>query len=110
MTVLRSAPSVDSAGRYAREGRIAFDQTPGGHRRFNLDEVRLALGLAEDVAAEQVFAVSAATLRVRAIRSVSTPAARAADVEAPAPARCSAADDLFSSAWRVQRGVPLMTA
>lgn len=31
--------------RYAREGRIPFDETPGGHRRFDLDEVRDALGM-----------------------------------------------------------------
>lgn len=29
--------------KYAREGRIPFDATPGGHRRFDLDEVRSAL-------------------------------------------------------------------
>lgn len=29
--------------RYAREGRIPFITTPGGHRRFDLDEVRSAL-------------------------------------------------------------------
>ncbi|QMU75973.1 hypothetical protein GXW83_09720 [Streptacidiphilus sp. PB12-B1b] len=29
---------------YARNGRIPFDTTPGGHRRFNIDEVRAALG------------------------------------------------------------------
>lgn len=28
---------------YAREGRIPFDVTPGGHRRFDLNEVRGAL-------------------------------------------------------------------
>jgi excisionase family DNA binding protein len=29
--------------KYAREGRIPFHATPGGHRRFDLDEVRSAL-------------------------------------------------------------------
>lgn len=29
--------------RYAREGRIPFAATPGGHRRFDIDEVRAAL-------------------------------------------------------------------
>ena len=29
--------------RYARDGRIPFDVTPGGHRRFNVDEVRSIL-------------------------------------------------------------------
>jgi len=28
---------------YARDGRIPFDVTPGGHRRFDIDEVRAAL-------------------------------------------------------------------
>jgi hypothetical protein len=32
---------------YARNGRIPFDQTPGGHRRFDLDEVRQALQVPE---------------------------------------------------------------
>ena len=30
---------------YARNGRIPFDTTPGGHRRFDVDEVRAALDL-----------------------------------------------------------------
>jgi hypothetical protein len=30
--------------KYARENLIPFDATPGGHRRFNIDEVRAALG------------------------------------------------------------------
>lgn len=28
---------------YARNGRIPFDATPGGHRRFDIEEVRAAL-------------------------------------------------------------------
>lgn len=28
---------------YARNGRIPFDATPGGHRRFDVEEVRAAL-------------------------------------------------------------------
>lgn len=35
--------SVDSIGRYAREGLIPFETTPKGHRRYNVDEVRVAL-------------------------------------------------------------------
>ena len=35
-----AAPTVQ---KYAREGRVPYDATPGGHRRFNLDEVRAAL-------------------------------------------------------------------
>ena len=29
--------------KYARDGRIPFDATPGGHRRFDVEEVRTAL-------------------------------------------------------------------
>jgi excisionase family DNA binding protein len=35
--------STDTVGRYAKAGRIPFEKTPGGHRRFNLGEVRQAL-------------------------------------------------------------------
>jgi len=42
-----------TVGRYARAGRIPFSTTPSGHRRYNINEVRLALaseasGLAPD--------------------------------------------------------------
>lgn len=33
---------------YAREGRIPFDKTPGGHRRYDVAEVQLALAPADD--------------------------------------------------------------
>jgi hypothetical protein len=35
--------SVDTVGRYAREGIIPFEVTPKGHRRYDLEEVRSAL-------------------------------------------------------------------
>lgn len=35
--------SADTVGRYAKEGKIPFEKTPGGHRRFNLEEVKTAL-------------------------------------------------------------------
>lgn len=35
--------SAASIQRYAREGRIPFDVTPGGHRRYSVEEVRQAL-------------------------------------------------------------------
>lgn len=38
---LRVSPA--SIQRYAREGRVPFDVTPGGHRRYSVDEVRRAL-------------------------------------------------------------------
>lgn len=98
--------STDSVGRYAREGRIPFETTPGGHRRFNLDEVRQALGLGGGA---RVFTVPAATVRARAIRSVRTTAGRAAPAAgaAGAAAERSAAGDLIGSAFRLQRSVPL---
>jgi excisionase family DNA binding protein len=30
---------------YAREHKVPFDSTPGGHRRFNLSEVQVALAI-----------------------------------------------------------------
>lgn len=35
--------SVDTVGRYAREGLIPFDTTPKGHRRYNIEETQAAL-------------------------------------------------------------------
>lgn len=102
--------SADSIGRYAREGRIPFSTTPGGHRRFNIDEVGQALAAPSAGGGGHLFSVSQATLRRRRIRSVATPAvareARPAQVESVP----SAADDLFAAAWRVQRSVPLASA
>jgi len=55
MTAPRAASTADVAAAlglrpatvqmYARNGRIPFDTTPGGHRRFDVDEVRAALDL-----------------------------------------------------------------
>jgi hypothetical protein len=43
--LLGALPSVskDSIRRWAREGLLPYDITPGGHRRFDLDEVLEAL-------------------------------------------------------------------
>jgi excisionase family DNA binding protein len=53
MTTVRTATSsqvattlglrIATVQRYARDGRIPSDKTPGGHRRFDIDEVRAAL-------------------------------------------------------------------
>lgn len=45
---IAAALSVDeqTVRRYARDGIIPFSQTFGGHRRYDLDEVRAALALA----------------------------------------------------------------
>lgn len=42
---LRLSPGAVAG--YARRGAIPCDVTPGGHRRYNLDEVRAALGQAK---------------------------------------------------------------
>ena len=106
--------SVDSIGRYAREGRIPFSTTPGGHRRFSIDEVRHALG-ASDVTARALFAVPSSTQRRRQIRAVSTTSAQVtafldSSEAIPRDAGLSAADELLAGAWRVQRSVPLASA
>lgn len=100
--------SPDSIGRYAREGRIPFSATPGGHRRFNIDEVRQALAPAGASGGRGMFSVSPATLRRRRIRSVATPAGVAPQPD-QSRVTVSAADELFAGAWRVQRSVPLTT-
>ncbi len=35
---------------YSRQGRIPFDRTPGGHRRYDIGEVRASLGLGDPAA------------------------------------------------------------
>jgi excisionase family DNA binding protein len=50
--------SAATVARYARQGRLPFSTTPGGHRRFNIDEVRVALGRQAPV---RVAAISTAT-------------------------------------------------
>lgn len=35
--------------KYARQGRVPFDQTPGGHRRFDIEEAVAALAGDRDV-------------------------------------------------------------
>jgi excisionase family DNA binding protein len=45
---------------YARNGRIPFDTTPGGHRRFDVDEVRAVLDLRRSTPAAPPAAMSMA--------------------------------------------------
>jgi hypothetical protein len=40
---LPTTVSKDSIRRWAREGRLPCDATPGGHRRYNLEEVLAAI-------------------------------------------------------------------
>lgn len=90
--------SADSIGRYAREGRIPFDVTPGGHRRFNVDEVRQALRPTPG-AGTAMFAMPPATRRRQAIRSVRTGAA-----PAPAPAESAVAARRSAAVARLLAG------
>lgn len=105
--------SVDSIGRYAREGRIPFSTTPGGHRRFSIDEVQHALGAAH-TPANGLFTVPSSTRRRRRIRAVATTSTQVAafldSSETIPQAAGSAADELLAGAWRVQRSVPFASA
>ena len=53
--------------KYAREGRIPFGATPGGHRRFNVDEVRAALS-SDDAGSDR----EGTTIEVQQARSPAT--------------------------------------
>ncbi len=100
--------SVDSIGRYAREGRIPYSLTPGGHRRFNIGEVLHALRAEGAPAGAEIFAPPRSTLGRRAIRSVQTQATRAPEM--PTPSLEDRGDSLLKGAWRVQRSTPLAEA
>jgi excisionase family DNA binding protein len=100
--------SVDSVGRYARAGQIPFATTPGGHRLFNLDEVRQALAPSGRAAAREVFDVPVSTLRRRQRRAIVTASAGATSepdkhpvLSRPAPS--AAVADLVRPARRVLR-------
>lgn len=93
--------SADSIGRYAREGHIPFDTAPSGHRRFNIGEVRLALGIAGE---SPMFTVPNATRRARTIRSVSTTPGVTAS--ARRDGHNDAASQLVATAFRVQPSIP----
>jgi hypothetical protein len=94
---------------YAREGRIPFALTPGGHRRFSLEEVALALSLprkrADDratrLAAASAFGPSrrgAAGRQLRAVRTSAFDAAAANRAVAGGPERASAGPAVRRSA------------
>jgi len=100
--------STDSVGRYARAGLIPFALTPGGHRLFNLDEVRQALAPSGRASAREVFDVPVSTLRRRRRRAVVTTSMRTTSepVQHPAPSRpapSAAVGDLVRPARRVLR-------
>lgn len=56
--------SVDTVGRYAREGLIPFDTTPKGHRRFDIDEVRETLASETTPARDRLRARPAGSSRL----------------------------------------------
>ncbi|WP_139346737.1 MerR family DNA-binding transcriptional regulator [Sinomonas mesophila] len=56
--------SVDTVGRYAREGLIPFDTTPKGHRRFDIEEVMEALASERSSAKERLQARPAGSRRL----------------------------------------------
>jgi excisionase family DNA binding protein len=114
--------SVDTVGRYAREGLIPFATTPKGHRRFDLAEVRDALADLEGpslarlrpvgrgtgsrlVAGPPVQPSASSTMReqLRATRTTPATARRGASKLAreaqPSPA--GALDDMLGHARRV---------
>lgn len=109
--------SAASIQRYAREGRIPFDVTPGGHRRYSVEEVRRALagGHRTHVAAIAVSSgkihlgagaavrTSPAEERQRGLRAVeSAQAAGGEPTATPRRAtRSSATAELFGHARRV---------
>ncbi len=70
MTLARTATTAEVAAAlglrpatvqgYARNGRIPFDTTPGGHRRFDVDEVRAVLDVRRSAPAALPTATSMA--------------------------------------------------
>jgi hypothetical protein len=110
--------SAASIQRYAREGRIPFDVTPGGHRRYSVEEVRRALagGRRTHVAAIVVSSgkvhlgagpsvrTSSAEERQRELRAVESAARGAGGTRTTArrrAAKSSATAELFGHARRV---------
>ena len=112
---LRVSPA--SIQRYAREGRIPFDVTPGGHRRYSVDEVRRALagGVRTHLSAIGVSSgkvhlgagtsvrTSPAEARQRELRAVDSADRAAAGTRTTARRRAakSATAELFGHARRV---------
>ncbi|MEX0835478.1 MAG: helix-turn-helix domain-containing protein [Nitriliruptor sp.] len=99
------APST--VQKYARDGHVLHDMTPGGHRRFNLEEVRAALfeeasslrrpALALDggLGTGEAVTFSEAAAAERDIRALV-----ALPEQGPSPER-TALEDLFGTARRV---------
>jgi hypothetical protein len=109
--------SAASIQRYAREGRIPFDVTPGGHRRYSVEEVRRALAggprthvTAIAVSGGKVHLGAGTPVRTspaeglqREVRTVESPARSAGGTRTTARRRAtsSATAELFGHARRV---------
>lgn len=105
--------SPGSVARFAREGRIPFTTTPGGHRRFSIDEVREAIFAEAKVSLTPlagsdamvvtmrgtVLPRSNADARRQARRSVYSGAVESESIGTGI--KLSVIDEIFSSAQRV---------
>jgi len=83
--------------KYARQGRVPFDTTPGGHRRFDVDEAVSALAghqseRDQDTSALDDGVPEAPYVRVQPAVSVTVTCSTAAMVDAPVRAYDTADD------------------
>ena len=106
---LARALHVGSAAvrKYARQGRVPFDTTPGGHRRFDIDEAVAALtgGRDErdrDTPSPDDVVPEAPYVRVQPAVSVTVTCSAAAIGDAPVHAYDSADD---REAWAAETTV-----
>ena len=93
--------------KYARQGRVPFDTTPGGHRRFDVDEAVAALAGGRDEAEEDRPApddvvAAAPYVRVEPAVSVTVTCLAAAIGDAPVHAYDSSDD---REAWAAETTV-----
>ncbi len=117
---LPTSVSKDSIRRWAREGRLPFDVTPGGHRRFCLEEALVVLDPAPKThltpivvgrgkthigSGPSLTASPAETLSRRARAVETTPVEQMAERAAKEKVRKrTATSELFGSARRVLVG------
>lgn len=120
------AVSAATVARYAREGRVPFSTTPGGHRRFNIDEVRGALTQRTPVRVAAISTadasnrprvrigdgerteVSAAARRRESMRATITPVDASAPLDHPdAPLMAEAVETIIGSARCVLVGAAI---
>jgi excisionase family DNA binding protein len=120
------AVSAATVARYAREGRVPFSTTPGGHRRFNIDEVRSALTRRTPVRVVAISTaaasnrprvrigdgerteVSTASRRRESMRATITPVDTSAPLGHPAsPSRAEAVETIIGTARCVLVGAAI---